>query len=244
MPLIKVSMKAEVVGADSCQVGDILTVKLKVEFLGLEKGQQSGYVHSRTYPFLRRENWYLVITDESMSGLATVEKLPIDEEVFEKEFQEKISRSGPIRFVSILANDSYKGLDQVVKCEVEVMDKDFERKEYQYLPEDLEIVKEEKEEEEETAPNSEDEDAPEIELDSDELIRRLNKAGLSKAANELKVDLDKRSHNLKMKIKEEPNPFVPQLIKTIQQKKQEDETDKNVAEAKKKEELAHKAIMN
>jgi len=43
-------------------------------------------VHSKTFPYLRRDNWYLIITEETMTGLAAVEKLTVEEEFFEKEF--------------------------------------------------------------------------------------------------------------------------------------------------------------
>jgi len=86
LPLIKVKMTAEVQGEEQAQVGDILTCKLRVDFLKLQKGEQSGYVHSNTYPYLRREGWYLIITEETMTGLAVVEKLPVEENFYEKEF--------------------------------------------------------------------------------------------------------------------------------------------------------------
>jgi hypothetical protein len=113
----------------------------------LKEGEQSGYVHSKTYPYLRREGWYLIITEETMTGLAVVEKLPVEENFYEKEFMEKISRPGPIKFVAILVNDSYKGLDQIVKVQIDVVEKVFDRVEYQYLPEDLELVKKKKKDE-------------------------------------------------------------------------------------------------
>ena len=98
-------------GEDDIIVGDFLTLKLRVDYPNLNKGQQSGYVHSKTYPYLRRDAWYLIITDEALNGIAAVEKLPIEEDFFEKEFKEKMVRPGPIAFTVMLANDSYKGLD-------------------------------------------------------------------------------------------------------------------------------------
>lgn len=105
-------------------------------------------MHSRTYPYLRRDCWYLIITDVSLQGIALVQKLPIEENVFEKEFHEKITRPGAINFVCIVANDSYKGLDQVVQCSVDVAVADPTREEFEYCQEDLDLVKEGKEEEE------------------------------------------------------------------------------------------------
>lgn len=111
LPLVKLEMKAFVEGEEDIVVGDLLTCKLKVTYPNLKKGEQSGYVHSHSYPYLRRDTWYLIITDTALSGIACVEKLPIDEDVYEKQFLERINRPGPITFVAILANDSYKGID-------------------------------------------------------------------------------------------------------------------------------------
>jgi len=58
-------MKAEVEGEEEIVVGDILTCKLTVTYFNLEKGEKSGYVHSQHYPYLKRDNWYLIITDEN-----------------------------------------------------------------------------------------------------------------------------------------------------------------------------------
>ena len=90
LPIVKLSMTAEVDGEEEVVVGDILTCKLRVEFVNLEKGQKSGYIFSKHYPFLKRDNWYLVVTDEQMHGLAAVEKIPVNDRVFEKEFRERV----------------------------------------------------------------------------------------------------------------------------------------------------------
>lgn len=90
LPLVKLQMKCFVEGEDDIVIGDLLTCKLIVTFPNLKKGQQSGYVCSKTYPYLRRDSWYLIITDVALDGIACVEKLPIDEEVFEKTFLERM----------------------------------------------------------------------------------------------------------------------------------------------------------
>ena len=64
LPLVKLSMTACVEGEDEAVVGDILTCKLRVEFVKLQKGSRSGYVHSKHYPYLKKDNWFLIITDE------------------------------------------------------------------------------------------------------------------------------------------------------------------------------------
>jgi hypothetical protein len=121
LPLVKLTMTAYVEGEDEIVVGDILTCKLRVDYLNLDKGHKSGYVHSKHYPYLKRDNWYLIITDETLTGLAAVEKLTITENFFEKKFQERVVRPGKIAFTAILTNDSYRGLDYFSKVEVNVV---------------------------------------------------------------------------------------------------------------------------
>ena len=77
----------------------------------MKKGEKSGYVHSKNYPYLKRDNWFLIITDETFTGLAAVEKLEITDNFYVKEFKERVQRPGKISFTAILTNDSYKGLD-------------------------------------------------------------------------------------------------------------------------------------
>lgn len=188
LPLVKVTLTAGVPGVEKPCVGDVLNCKLRVEFLNLAQGEQSGYVHSRTYPYLRRDCWYLIITERTMTGLAGVEKLPIDSNVFEKEFSERITRTGPIEFVCIVCNDSYKGLDQLVSAKVVIEEADPNRQDYEYQQEDLDLMKDakKKEEEADTCEDS-DGDRPEIEQDKDELVRRLKRRNLDRAASEFEA---------------------------------------------------------
>ena len=111
LPLVELTLTAEVEGEDEIVVDDILTVKIKVDYKNLADGMKSGYVHSKHYPYLKRDNWFLIITDETFTNLAAVEKLEIKGNTFEKSFKERIGRPGKIAFTAILANDSYKGLD-------------------------------------------------------------------------------------------------------------------------------------
>lgn len=121
LPLVKLTMSAYVEGEDEIVVGDILTCKLRVEYYNLQKGQKSGYVHSKYYPYLKRDNWFLIITDSQRVSLAAIEKLIVTDNFYEKEFKERITKPGKISFTSILANDSYKGLDQMSEIEVTVV---------------------------------------------------------------------------------------------------------------------------
>jgi hypothetical protein len=142
MPLVKLTMTAFVQGEEEVVVGDILTCKLTVEYLKLKEGERSGYVHSKNYPFLKKDNWFLIITDENFQGLAAVEKLQVTGNTYEKEFKERIQRPGKISFTAILTNDSYKGLDQSSKVEIDVVAEAKNRSKIDYSKEDIKAIKE------------------------------------------------------------------------------------------------------
>lgn len=134
-------MTAEVEDEDEIVVGDILTCKLKVEFLNLKEGQRTGYVHSKHYPYLKRDSWHLVITDDSLMGLAACDKIVTMDSVFTKEFKERVQRPGPISFTAILTNDSYRGIDQVQKVKVDVKTHATNRETIEYLKSDLKAIR-------------------------------------------------------------------------------------------------------
>jgi len=173
-------MKAEVEGEDEIVVGDILTCKLRVEYYNLEKGEKSGYVFSKYYPYLKRDGWYLIITDETFTGLAAIEKLTITDNFYEKEFKERIQRPGKISFTAILTNDSYKGLDQFSKVEINVISHSEKRKVYEYNKEDIKAIKEQNMLAQAMAMEDEETEDDE-ELDEDtELKLKMKAAGLLK----------------------------------------------------------------
>ena len=91
---------------------------------------------------MKRDNWFLIITDESFTNLAAVEKLEIRDNFFEKEFKERVQRPGKISFTAILANDSYRGLDQFRKVEVMCVAEAKNRTVLDYSKEDLRAIKE------------------------------------------------------------------------------------------------------
>lgn len=135
-------------------------------------------MHSKDYPFLKRDNWFLIITDDTFTGLAAVEKIVVTENYFEKEFKERVQRPGKIAFTAILTNDSYKGLDQTKKVDLDVVEKAKNRKQVDYSKEDIKAIKEPSllqsaldMEEEET---DEDEDLNE----EDELRHKLQQVGV------------------------------------------------------------------
>lgn len=189
LPLVKLTMDAFVEGEDEIVVGDILTCKLRVEYVKLNKGQRSGYVHSKHYPYLKKDSWFLIITDDKFENLAAVEKLSITDNCFEKEFKERIQRAGPISFTAILTNDSFKGLDQHSKVEVHVVEQAKNRVNKAYSKEDMKAIKEGNLLEKALHGEEETDEDEDDEVDEEtELANKLKALAEAKSAHQKKND--------------------------------------------------------
>jgi len=179
MPIVKLTMTAFVEGEEEIVVGDILTCKLRIDYLNFAEGEKSGYVHSKHYPFLKRDSWYLIITDESFTNLATVEKIVTTTNYYEKEFKERIQRVGKISFTAVLSNDSYKGLDQIAKVDVEVIKEPKLRKTFEYSKDDIKAIKEGSFIQQQMMEDEPETDSDEENLaEEEELKKKLMQAGL------------------------------------------------------------------
>lgn len=237
-------------------LNDLLDVKIKVKFDHLAKGQESGYVHSRDYPFLKRDDWFLFVTDRTMTGVAMAERIDFEDDKYEKQFYEKVQRTGSISFSVMLVNDSYKGLDVVEKVDINVSSTERENqpgyKEYQYSKEDLAAIKETSILSIAPAPvveddiQSDDEDKPEEpESDQAELLRRLRRDGLTDAVEEFEREMAELKENLKkLKFKPEKSPFVPKVTKTLQERRELQKAEKEAAKNQAEIEEANKEIMD
>lgn len=113
LPIVKLTMTAEVAGEKEIYVGDVLTVSLTIE------GMRSDFIHSKCHPIQRRDKWFLIITDEDLVALAAIDMIYPTGETYKKEFQIQIQRKGRIAITAILTNDSYRGLDQIQKVVVQ-----------------------------------------------------------------------------------------------------------------------------
>ena len=53
LPLIEVKIEHFVEGEKEIAVGDILTLRITITQLNVKEGEQTGYVHSNQFPFLK-----------------------------------------------------------------------------------------------------------------------------------------------------------------------------------------------
>jgi hypothetical protein len=118
---------------------DFITWQFKVTYPNLTEKEFPGYVHSRSYPFLKKQAWYVMVTDETKNKVVLVHKLmfrsskaeegrvtnleniknePLNETIFE--LRQRLGRPGNFRFLCTFINDSYVGFDQAVPLHFEV----------------------------------------------------------------------------------------------------------------------------
>jgi hypothetical protein len=109
---------------------DFITWKFKIQYPNLKENEFPGYVHSRSYPYLKKQQWYLMITDESKTNIVLVSKMmlraskseegrvtpieeikkePLNDAIFE--LRQRLGRPGHFRFMANFMNDSYIGFD-------------------------------------------------------------------------------------------------------------------------------------
>ena len=110
-----------------------------MQYPKLKEREFPGYVHSRHYPFLKKQQWYVMVTDETKQKIVFVQKLilrssksdegrvtnldkikeePLNEAIFE--LRQRLGRPGQFRFLVSFINDSYMGFDQTVPLHFEI----------------------------------------------------------------------------------------------------------------------------
>lgn len=90
LPIAKLTCTAEVLGSIDVAIDDLLTIKINVDFPNLEKQKTTGYICSNSYKYLRKDGWYLIVTDKGFNGVAMVKKIDIEKETFEFKIEEKL----------------------------------------------------------------------------------------------------------------------------------------------------------
>jgi hypothetical protein len=76
MPLVSVHQKVTVEGEKTITAADIISFEISVKYDGLPDDQGPGYIHSQAYPFVKKSNWYFVITDaKTKENVIQVERL-------------------------------------------------------------------------------------------------------------------------------------------------------------------------
>jgi len=144
-PLIDVKASAYVSKGDTkdpvVHAGDLLTIELDISSPLILKNQKRGYIHSTQFPFMRRDNFIVLITNADGSKILNYER------AFFKSNQhtwKMVFRTGEpmaLNLVAHVRNDAYKGLDYVKAIDVQVVPVDqTEGPGFQYSKKDLKEI--------------------------------------------------------------------------------------------------------
>ena len=63
MPVVDVTVKAETKGKEIITTDDIVSMEFKIRYPLLKEDQYPGFVHSKSFPFLKKQTWWVVISD-------------------------------------------------------------------------------------------------------------------------------------------------------------------------------------
>ena len=55
--------------------GDVMTIDIEIEILGQKKEEERGYIHSNTYPFMKKDNFIVIITNHDGSRIFNFERV-------------------------------------------------------------------------------------------------------------------------------------------------------------------------
>jgi len=55
--------------------GDVMTIEVKFNLLNLKENEQRGYIHSNTYPFIKKDNFIVIMTNHDGSRIFNFERV-------------------------------------------------------------------------------------------------------------------------------------------------------------------------
>lgn len=204
MPLVTVSNKVEVEGEETITASDVISFTIKLKYDNLPEDQCPGYICSKNYPFIKKSNWYIVIVDaQTRQNVVQIERLQAKEgNECKFEMKQRFGRAGKFAFHCFICNDSYIGFDKEMAIEVNVLQDDPARTIAEYSQEDQEAVKGPSMIQSMMAGEEEDNDDESSDDDPEELIKKLESAGI-KAPEAAKLKEAKEKLEAKKKQQQE-----------------------------------------
>lgn len=158
--------------------GDIFSIQIEIE----RKNPIIGYVHSKNLPFLKLENFIILILETTRNAIVFYKKVASLENKIVEEYTQFAFKPGKQSFRIVVMIDSYVGLDEEKIIEVEINVPVMQDEEYKIHPEDEKALKEE------TLLKSMLNDIKRDDVDSDEEIEDDDGAGPVEEDEEIKEE--------------------------------------------------------
>ncbi|CAD7933494.1 unnamed protein product [Amoebophrya sp. A25] len=126
---------AAVEGEKTICKDDVATITVKITRTNLEEGEALGYVHAPFYPDLKKEEWYIFLTEGSK--IICWEKVRSDERVIVEKMRFHVGRKGKHTLQVQAFCDSYQGIDQAGTVTFDALNPDDDESRFVYVhPED------------------------------------------------------------------------------------------------------------
>ena len=96
LPLVSVTSKVWVKGEETITETDMISFEINIKHEQLPEDQTPGYVCSKNFPFIKRANWYIVITDAmTKENVIQIERLQATENhICKFEMKQRFGRTG------------------------------------------------------------------------------------------------------------------------------------------------------
>lgn len=104
-------MKADNFKDPKVIAGDLLTIEITAKLPNLPKGKARGFIHTTQFPFMKKDNFIVVITNADGSKILNYEKMWEKSNEFSWKMQFRTGEPMRMSLVAHLRNDAYKGLD-------------------------------------------------------------------------------------------------------------------------------------
>jgi hypothetical protein len=160
LPCIEVSATAYTEGETEMTMSDAITLQFKIKLTNMKDNEFPGYVHSKEFPYLKKQGFWIIITDMNkdktilahkiifrdtkntegrLKKPEEIEKEPLNEETFE--LRQRFGQVGQFRFICTFMSDSYVGFDKEVPLEFSVVKDDASRVIPDYDSDTIQAVK-------------------------------------------------------------------------------------------------------
>ena len=133
-----VKLEDDVVDDKIC-AGDIFSVQIEIE----RKNPVIGYIHSKALPFLKLENFIILILEPEKNSILFYKKVASLEPKIVEEYTQFAYRPGKLSLKVIVMVDSYIGLDEEKTIDIDIYPPVVKNEEDKIHPDDEKALKEE-----------------------------------------------------------------------------------------------------
>lgn len=93
------------------RVGNLLTIEIEISLPNALKVTDRGHIHSNAFPYMRKDNFVILITSANGSKVLNIERIFFRTGTHTWKMAFRPEAAAKMQFIVHLKNDAYKGLD-------------------------------------------------------------------------------------------------------------------------------------